>query len=466
MSDDTCENGASLAVTEDVEDGGDGEAAVNKLVTNAMANQHTATVHLTTGCSIFIGDIQKQSPVILKSDTQEIIQPSNGYITMDFGKYIDLFCGSSITNIRTTGTDTLIKATCYEHNQLNYYEQRAHIGTSNLNSIKCDKCLSIKLQQIDGEPIRKIGFNLPGNKFATVYSVIYDKDKLSSEYASHKISNSIKVIQKPGDTKFRSTEYGTIALELYKNQRKAVCELLGLSNVRNNKCKALFGEIITRDGNEFNQYFLARGHLAPNADFVFNAQQKATYELFNAAPQWQSINNGNWKKLEVNIRKLAVDRNIQLEVHTGTLGVLQLKNSKGTPTDIYLSPTDSKMPVPKFFYKIVIDTTNKLGVVFVIANNPYFDKRETVSYTLCEDVANDMNWPKFWYENSVTGNRLADRTTDSQINKGYLYACTIEDFKKKVLNLPAPVMTLQNYALLAKKVSNTSPTTAPKKRKH
>lgn len=41
--------------------------------------------------------------------------------------------------------------------------------------------------------------------------------------------------------------------------------------------------------------FLARGHLAPDGDFIDAASQDATYYYFNVAPQWQSFNGGNWK---------------------------------------------------------------------------------------------------------------------------------------------------------------------------
>lgn len=44
-----------------------------------------------------------------------------------------------------------------------------------------------------------------------------------------------------------------------------------------------------------SQHYLAKGHLAPDADFVLEAEQDATYLYGNAVPQWQAINNGNWK---------------------------------------------------------------------------------------------------------------------------------------------------------------------------
>lgn len=42
-------------------------------------------------------------------------------------------------------------------------------------------------------------------------------------------------------------------------------------------------------------YYFARGHLAPDGDFVHVYEQNATYYFINVVPQWQAINNGNWK---------------------------------------------------------------------------------------------------------------------------------------------------------------------------
>ena len=51
--------------------------------------------------------------------------------------------------------------------------------------------------------------------------------------------------------------------------------------------------------------YLARGHLAPNADFMTYAWQDATFTFIDVAPQWQSFNAGNWLDLENGVRYLA-----------------------------------------------------------------------------------------------------------------------------------------------------------------
>lgn len=43
------------------------------------------------------------------------------------------------------------------------------------------------------------------------------------------------------------------------------------------------------------EYYFARGHMAPDADFIDAASQDASYYFMNTAPQFQIFNNGNWK---------------------------------------------------------------------------------------------------------------------------------------------------------------------------
>merc|ERR1719322_2380281 len=80
------------------------------------------------------------------------------------------------------------------------------------------------------------------------------------------------------------------------------------------------------------QFFFSRGHLAPDADFIYKEWQDATYYFLNAAPQWQSFNGGNWVAVEAAVREYASRAKSRLQVFTGTLGQLALRSDQGTMT--------------------------------------------------------------------------------------------------------------------------------------
>ncbi len=95
--------------------------------------------------------------------------------------------------------------------------------------------------------------------------------------------------------------------------------------------------------------YLARGHLSPASDFVYNSFQDATFYYINAAPQWQNFNAGNWVEVENGIRSFVEDQGRDLVVYTGTNGVMELDDSDGDKVEIYLYPDDEgdRLPVPK-----------------------------------------------------------------------------------------------------------------------
>ena len=57
--------------------------------------------------------------------------------------------------------------------------------------------------------------------------------------------------------------------------------------------------------NTTSQDWFAKGHLSPDAAFVYQREQDATYYYLNAAPQFQSFNAQNWRFLEEGVRELA-----------------------------------------------------------------------------------------------------------------------------------------------------------------
>ena len=86
-----------------------------------------------------------------------------------------------------------------------------------------------------------------------------------------------------------------------RNQRRVVTALLdGVTKID--------GETIIETSNKARDYF-AKGHLAPDANFVYEVLQDATYYFINVAPQvyffsfqksqfQNSVSIVQWRKLE------------------------------------------------------------------------------------------------------------------------------------------------------------------------
>ncbi|CAL4066052.1 unnamed protein product, partial [Meganyctiphanes norvegica] len=101
------------------------------------------------------------------------------------------------------------------------------------------------------------------------------------------------------------------------------------------------------------QNYFAKGHLAPDSDFVYGYQQDATYYFINAVPQWQAFNNGNWKALEFSVRDLAVEHDRDLDVWTGAIGVLEMPDKNNNLVPIVLGQSFKKdlIPAPALMWK-------------------------------------------------------------------------------------------------------------------
>jgi len=179
--------------------------------------------------------------------------------------------------------------------------------------------------------------------------------------------------------------------------------------------KNIFGS--SEPGNLFQPYkglYFARGHLTPSADLIYRDWQETTFLYSNIVPQWQVVNNGNWKDVEFAVRARAESRGSILQVFTGTLGVLKLRGK-----ELWL--VQESIPVPKYLWKLVVDT-NGDSVVFVTLNNPHL-ARVTRSVALCSDVCEESGW----------GERLKERT---KVKQGYTQCCDTKQFREKVPWLP------------------------------
>lgn len=166
-------------------------------------------------------------------------------------------------------------------------------------------------------------------------------------------------------------------------------------------------------------HFLAKGHCVPKADFVFGAQQDATFYYANTAPQWQEFNGGNWQKLEAGIRRLAADKKNDLTVYTGVQGVLKISGK-----ELYLTETTSgrkTIPVPQIFWKVVHNEKSNRAVAFVGVNDPFADRKDNVATNLQkQNICDQISWVSF----------------NSDPEKGLMYCFDVKDVQYKIKSMP------------------------------
>lgn len=101
--------------------------------------------------------------------------------------------------------------------------------------------------------------------------------------------------------------------------------------------------------------------------------------------------------------------------------MIKLNDTDGIPREIYLDADNKKVPVPKLFYKMLIDREMASGIVLIGVNNPHITLDEIQSnYIVCNDVSDMIRYIKW-------------RPRD--VRHGYCYACNVSDFLEKVPHL-------------------------------
>lgn len=115
-----------------------------------------------------------------------------------------------------------------------------------------------------------------------------------------------------------------------------------------------------------------------------------------------------------------------LDLYTGSHGVLALKNSKGQDVDIYLRDEDDEKvyPVPKFIWTVV-KHENQIAT-FAVYNNPEANEKEIERESFCESKCSQMAWLK----------NLLSKDSYSNKKNGYVLCCSYEEFSKHVLEMP------------------------------
>lgn len=119
-----------------------------------------------------------------------------------------------------------------------------------------------------------------------------------------------------------------------------------------------------------------RGHLAPAADMAWSEQsENESFLMSNMTPQVSQFNRGIWKELEAQVRKYAQSLDF-LVVATGP--VLEKQPEE------YSSIGQSKVCVPKYFYKVLLAKDkggNWQAIGFIIPNEK--SEQNIFAYKVC-----------------------------------------------------------------------------------
>lgn len=316
-------------------------------------------IFANTACTI---DIHTQTaspqPVFIRPGTSSFFHPANrqGQIQLSTNQEIELWCSGPWTS--PTGAPNLITATCvsgliFRYNNVNF----------NFNQFQCrawpqwttrrtsTRCFSNGM-------IVDVGFQI-GNRWLHVFKSCHDLVIEQNWYTYYQLTpvsaaNQRNVFRPRFNQSDFFPERNVDNLYSRLEQRRTIAAIL--------EDQAAADQWIEPPNSDI---FLARGHMAAMTDFILASEQQATFLFINTAPQWQAFNAGNWVSVEISSRRLAADRNIVLDVYTGTFGITHLWNTAGSRRNIFLDWPAGRIPVPKIFYKILIDIVDRAGVVLI-----------------------------------------------------------------------------------------------------
>lgn len=177
-----------------------------------------------------------------------------------------------------------------------------------------------------------------------------------------------------------------------------------------------------------DMYYLSRGHLSPDADFIFTSGQFATYFYLNVMPEFQIINQGNWLRVERLARNIAIAAKTNIDVISGGQEVLYYRhNETNLEYPFYLEPLGKFIEVPKYIYKILINELQKTAIVLVTVNDPFL---KSPPADFCTNICTQTG--------IVYPGPLQD------LDKGYTICCSLASFKSVAKNIP----TLNDYAVM------------------
>lgn len=398
------------------------QVCIRYIQTLPIITNHILIFFLACFININNNSLPEPQPLLIIPGTDQFYHPQtrNGIVRLQAGEQIELFCSASFVD--PFPRTQILFATClgtniynvlgdiYEFNALRCTAQVTRAARRSPEQICSHNATSIDL-----------GFRIDAQRFMKIMDICHDEVLESTHYSYYLQTPANAGFQRsvPRPSFINGPFFGGKNVDrLYTGvvQRETIGQILGET-------------VVNKLFDNQRSFFLARGHLAARADFIYGSEQRCTFYFVNAAPQWQSFNAGNWERIEASVRNLVANRNIYTEIYTGTHGILQMADHMGINHELFLSIDENnnrQIPVPTYFYKVVIQDSGARGVVFVGLNNPHatLEEIESGKYNICTDVSSQINY--------INWNR-------ANLAHGYSYACEVNEFVKVVGHLPGSV---------------------------
>ncbi|XP_037955035.1 uncharacterized protein LOC119684949 isoform X2 [Teleopsis dalmanni] len=388
----------------------------------------TLPTDMPTSEPVWLSSLDGLSPYVLFKPTGQVTTIPNG------GKLL-LVCPGSGNAINLLNQQSL---ELYCHTDDTFKSVVGNVAYT-LNQLGC-KSIPTSVLRLTSETcsngqgyIFKAGFEYNTNQFASVFSICYSNVTENTFYTHNTVNGA------------------AINFNIQESTRRAFrAEGMQFTTTATNNFYTINNQI-----SRFESYFgssqpyitttsyLARGHLTPDADFIFGYEQLATYFYTNAAPEFQIVNAGNWIRVENLVRSLAVTYNDDLQIYNGYMGILQLPTTSNTLVSIYLDATN-KIEAPKYYFKVVKREATNSAIVFITLNNPFATTGDIDEF--CTNVC------------QRAGTNVAEFT---DLTRGYTFCCELEDFKTHYADLPSTLTAINLLNEVISSCTITMPTDIP-----
>ncbi|XP_053677377.1 uncharacterized protein LOC128727485 isoform X1 [Anopheles nili] len=372
---------------------------------------------VSAGCRVYLnGNLTQNHPPLFLHRTGnqfELLQPTGSYFEWKRGETTVVGCSTTKNVLTETGTG-VAQLTCIDGQQ---FRTASSSGSVDFGAFSCRSTVSgvIRAQEkpcADGiGSWYDAGFEVNGVPFVKYFQVcynlatstpIYSEHQLLGASLSHAQINNVRPSFKLG---VLTPTVRLTSVYTQREQLERFTTLLGSSK-------------------EASKYidsgsFLAKGHLTPDADAILNNWAAATYFFLNAAPEWQIVNGGNWKRVENAVRKVATQLNDTLQVYTGVYDVLRLPDIEGSSVPITLGG-DGSVAVPKWLWKVAVHQPTNAAIAFITLNNPFATNEER----LCEDICARHGWHQKEF---------------LELRKGLTYCCAVSDAQNAIKHIPKSI---------------------------